>query len=423
MARLARRWAATTTRIAIAMVALGSLTGCGDDEPPPKPIRPVRTIKVGDLGRIARRSFPGQAKAARVVNLSFRVAGPLISFPAKVGDVVKVGDPLGRIDPTDFEVELRNVQAQLARAKASLAAMRKARPEDINRLKAAVDQATAQFTRAVADYDRVMGMKAQDPGAVSQAMIDKATEAKTGAEAGVRKAKEELEIGTSGARHEDITAKDAEIRSLAASVDAAKNRLDYTVLKAPFSGKVTATYVENFEDVRAKEPVIRIVDSSRIEMVVDIPESLIALVPHVGELWVVFDQYPDQTVPADSTEIGAEASEATRTYPVTLSMTQPADLEIVPGMAGKAFGKPKTIPIDEIGIEVPVTAVFDGEDPGTSCVWVVGDDQTVTRRIVKVGGMTPHGVGISEGLQPGERIVTAGVSYLKEGQKVRIDGE
>jgi multidrug efflux pump subunit AcrA (membrane-fusion protein) len=423
MAQSERCWAATTIRIAVTVVAAALLAGCGDEAPETKPIRPVRTTTVGDLERIARRSFPGRAKAVREANLSFRVAGPLITFPAKVGDVVKAGDLLGRIDPTDFEVELRNVQAQLARAKASLAAMRKARPEHIRRLEAAVADATAQLNLAKTGYGRVMGMKAQDPGAVSQAMIDRATEAKARTEAGLRKAKEELAIGTAGARPEDIAAKEADIRSLAASVDAANNHLSYTNLKAPFAGKVTATYVENFEDVRAKQPVIRIVDPARMEMVVNVPENLIALADQVAEVWVVFDQYPDHKVSAEITEVGVEASEATRTYPLTLSLAQPEQFKIVAGMAGKAAGKPKSVPADQIGIEVPVTAVFDGDDPGTSCVWVVGDDQAIARRIVEIGGMTLRGVGIRKGLKPGERIVTAGVSYLEEGQKVRIDKE
>lgn len=423
MARPERRRAAITTRIALTAVAAALLAGCGDEAPEAKPVRPVRTITVGDLGQIARRSFPGRAKAAREANLSFRVAGPLITFPAKVGDVVKTGDLLGRIDPTDFEVELQNVQAQLARAKASLAAMRKARPEDIRRLEAAVADAEAQLKRATTEYDRVMRMKAQDPGAVSQAMIDRATEAKARTEAGLRKAKEELAIGTAGARPEDIAAKEAEIRSLTASVDAATNHVAYTYLKAPFAGKVTATYVQNFEDVRAKQPVIRIVDPGRMEMVINVPENLIVLADQVAEVWVVFDQYPDHKVPAEITEVGVEASEATRTYPVTLSMAQPEQFKIVAGMAGKAAGKPKEVSADQIGIEVPVTAVFSGDEPGTSCVWVVGDDQTVARRVVEVGGMTLRGVGIRKGLKPGERIVTAGVSYLEDGQKVRIAEE
>jgi multidrug efflux pump subunit AcrA (membrane-fusion protein) len=138
---------------------------------------------------------------------------------------------------------------------------------------------------------------------------------------------------------------------------------------------------------------------------------------------VVFDQYPDHKVSAEITEVGVEASEATRTYPLTLSLAQPEQFKIVAGMAGKATGKPKSVPADQVGIEVPVTAVFDGDDPQTSCVWVVGDDQTVARRVVEVGGLTLRGVGISKGLKPGERIVTAGVSYLEDGQKVRIDKE
>ena len=85
-------------------------------------VRPVRAVKVGEPAALARGTLPGQAKATQEVNLSFRVAGPLVSFPANIGDEVEAGDLLAQIDSRDFKVRLRNVAGQLARAKSELEA-------------------------------------------------------------------------------------------------------------------------------------------------------------------------------------------------------------------------------------------------------------------------------------------------------------
>jgi RND family efflux transporter MFP subunit len=329
----------------------------------------VRAIKVSDPAQLVGRQFPGRAKPTQEIELSFRVAGPLISRPVNVGTSVKVGDLVARIEPRDFEVALRNAQGQLA-------------------------QAVAVRKRAEADYERLQNIFRQDPGATSQAAIDKARQTRDSAA--------------------------ANITSLSASVAAAEDQLSYTYLKAPFDGTVAATYVENFQEVRAKQPVVRIVDDSRVEMVVNIPENLISYVPEVTNTRVTFDPFPEQAIPAEIKEIGSEASELTRTYPVTLVMNQPDEFKILPGMAGKATGDPPT-DFRPTAAEVPVSAVFSREGTPQSYVWVIDEStMTVHRREVTVGELTDHGVQIKAGLEPGEWIATAGVFYLLEGQQVRI---
>jgi len=127
-------------------------------------------------------------------------------------------------------------------------------------------------------------------------------------------------------------------------------------------------------------------------------------------------------VEAKIKEIGREASEATRTYPVTLVMDQPEDAEILPGMAGQATVVSRPPEDSElVGIPVPATTVFSGEDPGKSFVWIVDEaTKTLSRREVQVGKLARFGVLIREGLKPGEWIVVKGVNSVKEGQAVRI---
>jgi multidrug efflux pump subunit AcrA (membrane-fusion protein) len=95
-----------------------ALPGCQEEIPQKEMIRMVRAVQVSDPAEFSKRWFPGQAKATQEVDLAFRVAGPLIEFPVNIGDEVPKGQGLARIDPRDFEVELRNVQGQLEREKA-----------------------------------------------------------------------------------------------------------------------------------------------------------------------------------------------------------------------------------------------------------------------------------------------------------------
>ena len=348
------------------------LMGCGEEAAPEKTVvRRVKAMKVSDVEGFRQRQFPGRAKGTQEVDLAFRVSGPLITRDVDVGSVVKTGDVVARIDPRDFQNNLRNVQGQL-------------------------DQVNATVKRAQADYDRLVRIFEQDPGATSERAIDRAREQRDSAR--------------------------ASIKSLKASVAAAKDQLSYTYLKAPFEGTVVSTYVENFQNVRAKQSIVRLVDASRIEMVVNVPESMISLVPMVENIVVVFDPFPDRQISAQIKEIGTEASAATRTYPITLIMDQPDGIKILPGMAGKASGKPlETDKAAKAGVEVPLAATFSPAEIEKTYVWVIDEAaQTVHRREVETGELTDRGIKILDGLKPGEWIAKAGVHYLQEGQKIKI---
>ena len=349
-----------------------SIFGCSKQEAEEKEvIRPVRTFEIPSPGQFSQRNFPGRAKATQEIDLAFRVSGPLITFPVDVGDIVNVGDIVARIDPRDFQVNVQSAQGKL-------------------------DNAIAASRRAESEYQRELNILKQDPGATSQTAVDRKREQRD-------KAK-------------------ANIKSFAAELESAKDQLEYTYLKAPFDGNVVNTYVENFENVQAKQPILRILDDSLIEMVVNIPESLISLAPHVEDIKVVFDPFPDTEIQAQIKEIGTEASATTRTYPVTLVMQQPEGKKILPGMAGKASGTPpREIAGDMLGIEIPVTAVFTDESSGNSFVWVIDEsDLTVAKRQVEVDQMGDRGVRIISGLKEDELIASAGVNYLFEGQKVKL---
>ncbi len=332
------------------------------------PPKPVKALQISDPDALAEGSFPGRAAAAQEANMSFRVSGPLVELPVKVGDEVTADTVVARIDPNDFQVMVTNAESLHAAARAA-------------------------FRRADADYNRLSNAQIEDPGAISQRAVDLALAARDGARAAVS--------------------------SSNATAQTARDRLSYATLTAPFDGEVVETYVENFETVIALQPVVRIVDASSVEMTLSIPENLIGYADYVTNVSVTFDALPGITVPAMISEIGSEASQATRTYPLTIIMDQPDGARILPGMAGQAAIQAQLPETVESGVHVPPTALIAGTDTERSYVWVI-DNDVVTRREVQTGALTTTGVLVTGGLNPGELIVAAGVSMLSDGQSVRV---
>jgi RND family efflux transporter MFP subunit len=224
---------------------------------------------------------------------------------------------------------------------------------------------------------------------------------------------------------QDLDDAEARLKEAIAREEIKRKALEDSNIYAPYDGVIAFTYFDEFKRVQAKEKVLRLLDISKIKFTVDLPEGLISYVPYVKEVGVEYDVFPDRKIPASIKEVGTEASQTTRTYPVTLIMEQPEDIKILPGMAGKASGRSDQPPIASMqGIEIPLAAIFTPETEKQDYVWVVNQStQTVNRRKVKTGALTIEGIIITEGLDLNELVVTAGVHYLKEGQKVQIYNE
>lgn len=362
--------------LACCFTLLLTIAGCSQEEEQAKEvIRPVKAMQVFDALQVLQRTFPGRAEATETAELAFRISGQLNKFPVNVGDEVEQGDIIAQLDPKDFQVELRAAKGRLNNA---LAALRRAENE----------------------FKRETNIFKQDPGATSQAAVDR--------------------------KHEERDRAVANVQTLRASVEAAQDQLSYSILKAPFKGTVVSTYVENFENIQAQQAIARLVDDTRIEMVVNIPENFISFAKHVKKVFVAFDAFPDKKLEAIIKEIGTEASATTRTYPVTLIMDQPKDVKILSGMAGKTVNAEMTSPdilrqMGATGMGIPVAAVFSEENINKTFVWVFDEASgTVTKREVQTEGLAANGIKIKQGLSSGEWVVVAGVHYLREGQKVKL---
>jgi RND family efflux transporter MFP subunit len=202
-----------------------------------------------------------------------------------------------------------------------------------------------------------------------------------------------------------------------------EDTLSDTYLRAPFTGVIAKRYVENFEDVRAKAPIVSIQDISEIEVLVDVPESVMVTLKQGAQKIAVaeFAAAPGKQYPLSLKEYSTEADPRTQTYQVTLLMTQPEDITVLPGMTANVVATTKTgqPEVTTSIITIPAAAVF-ADETGSSHVWIVNrDTMTVHERLVKAGSLTGAAdISIISGIEPGETIAVTGVTQLRENMKV-----
>lgn len=342
------------------------LLGCSEPEVLKEQVaRPMPVFQVSG-SRVEERTFVGRAKAVREVNLAARVPGPLVKLPVNVGDTVTAGQVLAVIDQQDYETALKAAEGRL-------------------------DQVQSEQEFAQREYQRAIDIKSNNPELISPSQMDMAQRNLKSANAALVQAK--------------------------ASVKQARDSLAYTEIKAPFDGQVTAVLAENFEEIAPKQVVVRVLDNSRIEMVVDIPEQLISSVNRVDNVQVRFDAFSNSVLSAEIKEVGAEADAITRTYPITLVMDQVSGVNILPGMAGRASGKVKKLNADE-GALIPVKALGQNTD-GSMFIWKVNPNGALQKMNLESASIDGKGVLIKGPIEAGDQIALAGIYQVKEGQIVK----
>ena len=351
---------------ALGMIML--LTGCGEEEPPPAPVvRPVRSQVVSPTGSGTSQTLPGVARAGIESSLSFRVAGTVEEITVGVGDVVEKDQLLARISSTDYELRLQQAQASLA-------------------------QAEAAARNAAASFDRVRGL--YENNNASKADFD-------------------------GARAASESAR-AQVQAAAKQVQLARQQLSYTRLVAPVAGSVASVDVDVNENVGGGTPVILLTAGDRLDVEIAVPEATIGRLQTGMPVEVTFDALGDAAaLKGTVAEVGVTSSRTATTYPVKVTLDD-SHPEVRAGMAADV--RFTFAGAGEDAIRVPPVAV--GEDREGRFVMVLEADAdgmaTAKRRSVEVGGLNEAGLEVTSGLEPGERIATAGVQLLEEGMRVRL---
>jgi multidrug efflux system membrane fusion protein len=398
--------------------------GCAPEPlPVPNVVRPVKTMIVLAGEDTRQRTFPGIVEAAQRVDLAFQVSGLLTDFPVKEGQKVAKGELIAQLRPDEFQARLDTLKGQLDQARATLTALQVGeRPEERRRREAQVRAAEARLANARADFLRAEQLV--PTRAMSRAEFERYQTTYSVAQEDLKAAREQLEAGLSG-REEDIAANEAQIRGLEARAVEANIELQDTTLSAPYDGVIAQRFVEEGQNIRAGDRVIRFQDIEEVEITVDVPETVMAsdiqsadIVEIVAEL----SGAPGTRFPVRIREIAQVADPTTQTFKVRTAMLVPEGVRVLPGMTATVTLSYRRASILGDPILVPISAVFNDRE-GEQVAWILGSDSKVTRRNVKLGRPIGGQIQIVEGLEPGDRIAVAGVTQLREGMKVRDLGD
>ncbi len=329
--------------------------------------RMVRVAVVKAGGGVRTRTFSGSARAGHESRLSFRVSGTIRELPIKLGDKVKKGQVLARLDDKDYVLQVQQAEAGL-------------------------NQANAQERNATASYERTRGLYENNNASIND--LDRARAAMESAQAQVSSLQKQLEL--------------------------ARSQLSYTTLMAPLDGSIADLMSEVNENAAAGQAIAILNAGARPETTFLVPEQLIRQVREGEAVTIRFDSLPGEEFSGTITEVGIAAGGVATTFPVRATLDMPND-EVRQGMATEvsmSFGSPKR------GSQIFVKPKAVVEDAKGRFVYVaegaLGELGTVARRAVVTGDLTEDGLEIKEGLQVGELLITAGLRFLKEGREVRI---
>ncbi|UVK39008.1 efflux RND transporter periplasmic adaptor subunit [Mesorhizobium sp. AR10] len=344
-----------------ALLALSLLAACSQsDEKPPEIIRPVLSMVV-EPQTSQTFGFAGSVEPQFSADLAFRLLGRVVARDVNVGDIIAKGTTIAALDPTALELAVQAAKAELSNAE-------------------------AQFANAAASEERQRQLLAA--ANASQAVFDAAQQARKAAEAGVERAK--------------------------AALAKSQEQLGYTRLFSDFDGVVTAVGAEVGQTVSPGQTIVTVARSGLRDAVVDIPDRLTGDLAVGTPFEIILQSLPSIQTQAKLRELAPQADSSTRTRRVRLTLTDPP----------QAFRLGSTVTATRVAkvaptIELPLSALL--QKNGGDKVWIV-DEQTssVSTRDITIASKGAASFTITEGLEAGMRVVTAGVHSLVEGQKVRI---
>jgi RND family efflux transporter MFP subunit len=356
------------TRVAslglVLLAALATLAGC-ERKTKEKAVeaRPVRTITAAKGGTGETVVLTGQISAENEASLAFRIGGRIIERLVDVGARVEPDQVLARLDPQNELNALRSAQAALSAAEGKL-------------------------VEATNTFDRQRTLLPQ--GFTTQVLFDQAQQALNTARSQVDNAQAQLHI--------------------------AKDRVSYTELKAGVAGSVTARTAESGEVVQPGQMVFQVARQDGRDAVFDVPAQVIRSAPPDPKITVSLTDDPAVTAMGRVRQVDPQADPITRTFRVRVSLIDPPPAMFL-GATVKGRMQLEAAP----SISIPASALT--RINGQPAVWLVDPKAlTVSLHNVAVERFDPGTVVISQGLDGGEIVVTAGVQALHPGQKVRLLG-
>ncbi|MFK0573935.1 efflux RND transporter periplasmic adaptor subunit [Endozoicomonas sp.] len=356
----------TSTRSSVTvmiLLAVSLLTGCDKEEivTSHNVVRPVKLFTVKDPQQQQLRYFPGKVTATEEAEISFRIPGQIEQIEINQGDNVLAGQVLAYLDDRDIRNELQDRQANYELAKV--------------------------------EFERTSSLLKKK--VVSQSNFDTAS---------------------------------AKLKSAEAALKLSRDKLEYTLLKAPFSGRIAQTLVEEHQQVQAQQPVLVLQSSDRLDISIQVPESIVS---HVNsktadrsyQPMATFPGAPGKGFPVSYKEHATRVTPGTQSYEVIFTRTAPANMNILPGMTATVIiDLARIIDLEDQPsyVLVPISAIARDDANNKTVVWRFDEASKQVQPLeITAGRITEAGVQILSGINPGDRIVTAGLSQLYDGMTVK----
>ncbi len=356
-------------KVFVGLSLLFVLWACQEEAPQPvERIRAIKTYTVKERASGRIRKFSGVVEAADSSSISFEVSGNVQEVRVNVGDKVSKGQVLAVLDTRTYQLNVKAAEADLGKAKVQLADKRK-------------------------DLDRLQRIANQDPGAISQAALDQAKAAYDGAHKNVEYATSQLNL--------------------------TKRDLRKTVLRAPYNGVIANRYVDPFNEVNRGQRLFDIYMEGGMEVAISIPETEIEGIYLDLKTEIRFSTDPGNIFRGVVTEISSVASTA-NAFPVKVTILNP-NKQIRPGMTAEV-----TLLLKGKGGEstylIPFVAIVPGDDPTRGYVFVYDPNTSTVKKtpVSGTGGVRENNVIVTKGVKEGDIIASAGVSFLEDGQKVKL---
>jgi RND family efflux transporter MFP subunit len=338
------------------------LTGCGDSPAPPEYVPRVKVQAVQLQDHAVSASLTGDVQARVQTQMSFRVGGQISERLVDVGDRVKPGQVLARLDRQD---QLNNLRSAEAAASAERARLKQA------------------------DADLWRQQQLLPKGYTSRSEYDAALAAQRGAK--------------------------NSLAAVEAQLSDAREQLGYTDLKADAAGVITSRQAEVGQVVQASAPVLGLARDGDRDAVFNVYESLLAIPPGQPIDVVLLDD-PSILARGEVREVTPTVSAETGTVQVKIALIDPPP-QMTLGATVSASVRYQATP----SVEVPWAALTkSGKKPA---VWVIGENEKADLRVVQVGRYLTGKVLIAGGLEDGDRVVVAGGQLMHPDQTVEIAEE
>lgn len=339
-----------------------ALSACSRPEAVQEPVRAVKVMTVGTSGFDMGGEFAAEVRARVESRLGFRVAGKISQRQAEMGQRVAAGAVLAQLDAADYQLAAQAAQAQVSGAR-------------------------TQRDLAQAEFKRYEGLRAQN--FISSAELERR-------EATLKGTQSSLDQALAQAQNQG-------------------NQSNYTQLRADAPGVITAVEAEAGQVVAAGTPVFRLAHDGPRDAVFAVSENMVMKLQKGQVMQAVMAQ-GGPTLQGRVREISGSADPVTRTFTVKLALDAGEKVPLgatVNVLAKSLQGSQAAV------IKVPTSALR--QEGKNTAVWVLNEAQmTVASQAVQVGTADGNEVVIASGLQPGQRIVTAGVHVLTPGQKVSL---